>query len=184
MTAATRAAAVLFCLSALAVATVVLAPRALALFTDTASVEGNLQACASDFTADTDEDTVLDCLDNCPDTPNADQTDTDGDGVGDACDPDDDGDVNCDGSVNVVDALFILQREVGLRVDSGGCPLPPSPPDTLNVAVCDVNNDGLCNVVDALFILQCEVGIPNTLCPAAVQAAQQEVASPQRGSNR
>jgi len=69
------------------------------------------------------------------------------------------GDVNCDGVVNVVDALFILQYEVGLRVDSGGCPLPPPPPDTLNAAGGDVNKDGLTNVVDALFILQCEVGM-------------------------
>ncbi len=72
------------------------------------------------------------------------------------------GDVSCEDLVNVVDALFVLQFEVGLRVDSGGCPLPP---DTLNVAACDVTGDRLCNVVDALFILQCEVGIPNVLCP-------------------
>ena len=88
------------------------------------------------------------------------------------------GDVNCDGAVNVVDALFILQYEVGLRVDSGGCPLPPPPPDTLNVANCDVSDDGQCNVVDALFILQCEVGLPPgaemDFCLAAVQAAQDE----------
>ena len=77
------------------------------------------------------------------------------------------GDVNCDDVVNVIDALFILQYEVGLRAANSGCPLPPSPPDTLNVDACDVNDDTLCNVVDALFVLQCEVGIPNALCPAA-----------------
>ncbi len=75
------------------------------------------------------------------------------------------GDVNCDGLVNVVDALFVLQGEVGLREPGIGCPLPPPPPDTLNVAVCDVNDDAFCNVVDALFILQCEVGISNSFCP-------------------
>ena len=36
--------------------------------------------------ADRDQDTVADAIDNCPDTPNKEQTDSDGDGVGDACD--------------------------------------------------------------------------------------------------
>lgn len=37
---------------------------------------------------DSDEDAVLDLLDNCPSTPNAQQQDGDGDRVGDACDSD------------------------------------------------------------------------------------------------
>jgi hypothetical protein len=43
---------------------------------------------------DDDEDGICDPVDNCPNEPNPDQTDTDGDGVGDACDPctDTDGD--------------------------------------------------------------------------------------------
>jgi microsomal dipeptidase-like Zn-dependent dipeptidase len=41
---------------------------------------------------DEDADTVADCFDNCPKTKNADQTDYDGDGAGDACDSDDDND--------------------------------------------------------------------------------------------
>ena len=36
---------------------------------------------------DTDQDGVLDSEDNCVDTPNTDQTDSDGDGIGDVCDP-------------------------------------------------------------------------------------------------
>lgn len=39
--------------------------------------------------ADGDGDGIIDCLDNCPDDPNADQSDVDGDGTGDVCDPDD-----------------------------------------------------------------------------------------------
>jgi len=37
-------------------------------------------------TTDTDNDGVPDTIDNCPDTPNADQLDSDGDNVGDVCD--------------------------------------------------------------------------------------------------
>jgi len=36
---------------------------------------------------DTDEDGIIDPIDNCPTIPNSDQTDTDGDGVGDVCEP-------------------------------------------------------------------------------------------------
>ena len=36
--------------------------------------------------ADADSDTVVDALDNCPRAPNVDQSDRDGDGLGDVCD--------------------------------------------------------------------------------------------------
>ena len=45
----------------------------------------------SGFNNDNDDDGIVNSLDNCPDTSNPDQKDTDGDGIGDVCD-DSDGD--------------------------------------------------------------------------------------------
>lgn len=47
---------------------------------------------ACDPSQDQDQDGVLDGFDNCPMTPNADQRDTNGNGIGDACERDTDGD--------------------------------------------------------------------------------------------
>jgi len=54
--------------------------------------DGNTQSCDGCDTncqiePDSDQDTVSDTCDNCPGTPNPDQADADGDGIGDACDP-------------------------------------------------------------------------------------------------
>ncbi len=54
--------------------------------TDGDSVPDDCDVCPGfDDNVDTDRDGVADCIDNCVDTPNADQADANGDGVGDAC---------------------------------------------------------------------------------------------------
>jgi len=57
------------------------------------------------------------------------------------------GDVNCDGAVNEIDALLVLQYEAGLA------PVLPCPSGG------DTNGDGAVNSIDALLILQLEVGL-------------------------
>jgi hypothetical protein len=52
---------------------------------------------------DADGDGVPDATDNCPLTPNANQNDTDGDGIGNVCDPINDLDLDNDGIPNAVD---------------------------------------------------------------------------------
>jgi cysteine-rich repeat protein len=67
---------------------------------------GDLLFHVADASADSDGDGVLDCADDCPSAPNADQADADFDGVGDVCDPcvgdgaDLDGDGICGGNDN------------------------------------------------------------------------------------
>lgn len=78
---------------------------------------------AANPAADSDGDGVKDVADNCPLPPNADQLDTDGDGQGDVCDPDDDN----DGSVDEAD----------------NCPI------TANPGQDDLDGDGIGDACDA-----------------------------------
>ncbi len=75
---------------------------------------------------DPDGDGINTDLDNCPDAANADQTDTDGDGIGDACDPVNDLDVDGDLVNN----------------DADNCP------DVANSDQADIDGDGLGNACD------------------------------------
>ena len=64
--------------------------------------DGIGNACDPVNDIDTDNDGVLNDVDNCPTVPNADQEDVDGDGIGDVCDPlvDNDGDGVANGADN------------------------------------------------------------------------------------
>jgi endo-1,4-beta-xylanase len=62
------------------------------------------------------------------------------------------GDVNDDGSINIVDALLVAQDYVGLY------------PANFNRDAADTNCDGSVNILDALLIAQYYVGLINSFC--------------------
>ena len=105
-----------------------------------------------DQSGDIDEDGVIDAEDNCPETPNADQDDLDGDLQGDACDSDLDGD-GVDNSIdNCPDIANAAQSDGDQDAmgdacdqDSDGDDLPnevDNCPDTANPSQDDADGDG------------------------------------------
>ena len=118
------------------------------------------------FNPDTDADTVLDGSDNCRLTANSEQKDTDGDGVGDACEDDADG----DGLSDNAEAEYGTNRLLpdtdgdglgdGMEVSLGTNPLKRDSDDdgiidgqdncpiTANADQGDVDSDGKGNVCD------------------------------------
>ncbi|MEL7448708.1 MAG: choice-of-anchor D domain-containing protein [Pseudomonadota bacterium] len=77
---------------------------------------------------DRDGDLVLNHFDNCIDVDNADQRDTDGDKIGNACDPD----LDNSGAVNFVDLTMLLEQWLS----------------TGNDLDADFNGDGVVNTID------------------------------------
>jgi hypothetical protein len=69
-------------------------------------------------TCDSDGDGVCTPVDNCPSVYNPDQLDTDGDGLGDACDPDDDD----DGIPDTSDDCDLIPEDFDGVDDADGCP--------------------------------------------------------------
>ena len=72
---------------------------------------------------DTDGDGISDSVDNCPNTPNADQADSDGDLLGDVCDEDDDNDgiPDVDDNCPFEASTLICSSDVILAADPGIC---------------------------------------------------------------
>lgn len=76
-----------------------------------------------------------------------------------------DGDVNCDRSSDIVDALVLAQYLVLNRTDHGACPLAVGATQ-IDSRRGDRNADDSLNIVDALLIAQCAAQLQNVSCPA------------------
>ena len=107
--------------------------------------QGSGASICPDGDIDTDEDEILDCLDNCPTVANPDQVDQDGDGLGDACD-------NCPEVVNPPDPLTGEQSDKDGDGVGDACDVCRADVDEDQV---DSDGDGWGDVCDA-----CDLG-PN-----------------------
>jgi hypothetical protein len=120
-------------------------PTGGAQFIDNVSVEASLSA-----PGDADNDGIPDASDKCPRFATADQTDTDLDGRGNACECTDQ---NLDGRNTVADLVAINQAIFN----------PP-----LATPLCDGNNDGACSVADMVAANQ-EIFSPTSTSTCARQ---------------
>ena len=100
---------------------------------------------------DLDQDGILDSIDNCIDVQNYDQLDTDGDGMGDACDQCDNlvftgGNVDGNGTIDIFDVLFLVDILIGsgtyICAEEAG----------------DITQDGHLNVLDVIGLVQLILG--------------------------
>ena len=107
--------------------------------------DGIIDGC-DDYLDDTDNDAVINSLDNCPTDPNTNQTDMDNDEIGDTCDDDIDGDdvtnhVPFDDSTSLSDDQCPYTNALNNDDDGDGCPDPPATND-------DLDGDGVANQDD------------------------------------
>ncbi len=123
--------------------------------------EYNFACRATDEWTDSDEDGIPDIIDNCPFDANPDQSDLDGDRIGDACDPDIDGD-----GIPNVDEIFTTPADpedesgepeiIDFSRDSDNDGVPNDEDD-------DIDGDGIPNAQDRFPLDSDNDGIPNHL---------------------
>jgi len=129
-----------------------------------ADADGTLDGCDTDD----DNDGILDTSDNCPNTPNDDQTDTDGDGIGNACDPDDDNDGVLDGADNCRYVANPDQTDTDGDGRGNVCPLPVA--GEILISEFRFRGQGPPGTTDGLFDEFVEI-YNNTNAPVVVDTA-------------
>jgi hypothetical protein len=130
--------------------------------------------------SDKDGDGIIDDNDNCPDTANSDQADTDGDGTGDVCDDDRDGDGIANAEDNCPDVSNADQADADgdgtgdVCDDSDSDGVLDSVDNCLNTANPnqeDIDGDGIgdvCDDSDSDGVIDSEDECPDTPKGAAV----------------
>lgn len=79
--------------------------------------------------------------------------------------PSPNGDVNCDGTVNIIDALAVAQFSVATREDAGRCPAAGAHSRaSLFALMGDANGDDDVNIADAFLVAKCAVGLSTPIC--------------------
>jgi hypothetical protein len=106
---------------------------------------GDVDPCPEDPENDYDGDGICGDVDNCPDLPNPDQSDIDGDAIGDACDPDLDGDGVSGDVDNCIDVPNPDQSDIDADGIGDACDPCLLDPDN------DSDGDGICGDVDNCF---------------------------------